>query len=224
MGIPPGARWTKIRRKLVNPEALIEEKERFEERQDFVIVLRVLSKEEIQRLADKTRQIRGKFSFRDVLESNEGVTDISQTRETIQSWRSAVNAGNVTRNDSAHVATKTSTKTIARMNSPRSHLACSKLVQQQCLHQPYLARLQLQFLELPVPRAMLQTLSGRIGIVGEIVTGIGSWSDGMIGKTESGTEIETGRGIGTETEIGATGATGTETATGIGIGLSLIHI
>jgi len=59
-GIPPGARWTKIRRSLINPEALIEAKERFEERQDFVIVLRVLSKEEIQKLAEKTRVIRGK--------------------------------------------------------------------------------------------------------------------------------------------------------------------
>ncbi|KAI7642133.1 hypothetical protein KC318_g21604, partial [Hortaea werneckii] len=47
-GIPPGARWTKIDRRLVNPEALEEAKERFEERMDCVIVLRVLTKEEIQ--------------------------------------------------------------------------------------------------------------------------------------------------------------------------------
>ena len=44
--IPPEARWTKIDRRLVNPEALEEAKERFEERPDCVIVLRVLSKEE----------------------------------------------------------------------------------------------------------------------------------------------------------------------------------
>ncbi|KAK3676894.1 hypothetical protein LTR78_003098 [Recurvomyces mirabilis] len=57
-GIPPGARWTKIDRRLVNPEALEEAKERFEERLDCVIVLRVLTKEEIQKLADRTRELR----------------------------------------------------------------------------------------------------------------------------------------------------------------------
>ncbi|KAF2272384.1 uncharacterized protein EI97DRAFT_504288 [Westerdykella ornata] len=56
--IPPGARWTKIDRRLVNPEALEEAKERFEERMDCVIVLRVLTKQEIQKLADRTREIR----------------------------------------------------------------------------------------------------------------------------------------------------------------------
>lgn len=57
-GIPPGARWTKIDRRLVNPLALEEAKERFEERLDCVIVLRVLTKEEIQKLADRTSEIR----------------------------------------------------------------------------------------------------------------------------------------------------------------------
>lgn len=64
--IPPGARWTKIDRRLVNPEALEEAKERFEERMDCVIVLRVLTKEEIQKFADRTaelRQKRGNDSF-----------------------------------------------------------------------------------------------------------------------------------------------------------------
>lgn len=56
--IPPGARWTKIDRRLVNPEALEEAKERFEERMDCVIVLRVLTKQEIQKLADRTAEIR----------------------------------------------------------------------------------------------------------------------------------------------------------------------
>jgi hypothetical protein len=59
-GIPPGARWTKIDRRLVNPEALEAGNERFEERSDYVIVLRVLSKEEIQQYALKTQEIRGK--------------------------------------------------------------------------------------------------------------------------------------------------------------------
>ncbi|KAK3626899.1 hypothetical protein LTR56_019525 [Elasticomyces elasticus] len=58
-GIPPGARWTKIDRRLVNPEALEEAKERFEERLDCVIVLRVLTREEIQKLADRTSEMRG---------------------------------------------------------------------------------------------------------------------------------------------------------------------
>lgn len=58
-GIPPGARWTKIKRVLVNPEALEEHHERYEDRGDYVIVLRVLSKEEIQVLANTTHQIRG---------------------------------------------------------------------------------------------------------------------------------------------------------------------
>jgi hypothetical protein len=60
-GIPPGARWTKIDRKLVNPEALEQAQERFEERMDCVIVLRVLTKEEIQKLADRTKELRGKY-------------------------------------------------------------------------------------------------------------------------------------------------------------------
>ncbi|KAL2868506.1 uncharacterized protein BJX67DRAFT_42150 [Aspergillus lucknowensis] len=58
-GIPPGARWTKIDRRLVNPAALEAGQERFEERPEYVIVLRVLSKEEIQAYAVKTQEIRG---------------------------------------------------------------------------------------------------------------------------------------------------------------------
>lgn len=58
-GIPLEARWTKISRKLVNPEALEAGKERFEARDDFVIVLRVLSRDEVQGYADVTQRIRG---------------------------------------------------------------------------------------------------------------------------------------------------------------------
>jgi len=57
--VPPGARWTKISRKKVNPEALSLGKERFEVRDDFVIVLRVLNKEEIQEYATVTAKLRG---------------------------------------------------------------------------------------------------------------------------------------------------------------------
>jgi hypothetical protein len=58
-GIPPEARWTKIDRRLVNPAALEAGNERYEERPDYVIVLRVLTKEEIQGYAVKTQEIRG---------------------------------------------------------------------------------------------------------------------------------------------------------------------
>lgn len=58
-GIPPGARWTKIDRRRVNPAALTDAHERFEERSDHVIVLRVLTREEIEALALRTQQIRG---------------------------------------------------------------------------------------------------------------------------------------------------------------------
>lgn len=62
-GIPPGARWTKIDRRLVNPAALNLGHERFEERSDYVIVLRVLTKEEIQAYAVKTQEIRGESAL-----------------------------------------------------------------------------------------------------------------------------------------------------------------
>lgn len=60
-GVPPNARWTKISRVLVNPEALEQAHERFEERDDYVIVLRVVSREEIAKFAEKTREIRGMY-------------------------------------------------------------------------------------------------------------------------------------------------------------------
>lgn len=59
--VPPGARWTKINRKLVNPEALTIGKERFEVRDDFVIVLRVLNREEIEAYGAATAQLRGEL-------------------------------------------------------------------------------------------------------------------------------------------------------------------
>ena len=62
-GVPVGARWTKISRVLVNPEALEKAHERFEERDDYVIVLRVVSREEIQKFAEKTKELRGKFAY-----------------------------------------------------------------------------------------------------------------------------------------------------------------
>ncbi|SPQ22034.1 4d02eded-7eb9-4f7f-9943-741b74605947 [Thermothielavioides terrestris] len=46
---PPGAKWTKTKRHLVSPETLTTFKERFEVRDDFVIVQRMLSEEEFHR-------------------------------------------------------------------------------------------------------------------------------------------------------------------------------
>lgn len=60
-GIPSGARWTKIDRRLVSPAALETRNERFEEGTDYVVVLRVLQKEEIQEYASTTQEIRGQF-------------------------------------------------------------------------------------------------------------------------------------------------------------------
>lgn len=62
---PAGAKWTKISRKIVNPEALTIGKERYEIRDDFVIVLRVLSKEEIQAYAAATQVLRGRLTRND---------------------------------------------------------------------------------------------------------------------------------------------------------------
>lgn len=56
--IPVDARWTRIDRRLVSPEALEAGNERFEKRRDHLIVLRVLTKEEIQSYVTKTQEIR----------------------------------------------------------------------------------------------------------------------------------------------------------------------
>lgn len=59
--VPPGARWTRISRKIVNPDALEKGQERYEVRDDFVIVLRVLSREEIEAYATLTAKLRGEI-------------------------------------------------------------------------------------------------------------------------------------------------------------------
>ncbi|KUJ18784.1 uncharacterized protein LY89DRAFT_505055 [Mollisia scopiformis] len=83
--IPPDARWTKISRKLVNPAALEAGKERFEARDDFVIVLRVLSREEIQAYADVTQRIRatkGSSDKKPATRANVGDRDERQPRSS----------------------------------------------------------------------------------------------------------------------------------------------
>ncbi|KAK4140389.1 uncharacterized protein C8A04DRAFT_32057 [Dichotomopilus funicola] len=56
--VPLGARWTKISCKLVHPDVLKIGKERFKVRDDFIVVLRVLSKQEIQAYIDATVTLR----------------------------------------------------------------------------------------------------------------------------------------------------------------------
>ena len=57
--VPENARWTRISRLLVNPEALEQGNERYEvEGITHVVVLRVLDKAEIQQYADLTRKLR----------------------------------------------------------------------------------------------------------------------------------------------------------------------
>lgn len=58
-GIPSEARWTKISRKFVNPEALEAGRERFDAREDFVFVFRVLSRNEVEGYAEATQRVRG---------------------------------------------------------------------------------------------------------------------------------------------------------------------
>ena len=57
--VPENARWTRISRLLVNPEALEQGNERYEvEGITHIIVLRVLGREEIQQYADLTKKLR----------------------------------------------------------------------------------------------------------------------------------------------------------------------
>ena len=56
--VPPNARWTKIDRRLVNPEALEADGIRFNEFVDHVIVLKVMDREEIEKYTRKTAEIR----------------------------------------------------------------------------------------------------------------------------------------------------------------------
>ncbi|KAL8774466.1 MAG: hypothetical protein Q9209_000839 [Squamulea sp. 1 TL-2023] len=57
-GIPEWARWTKIDRKIVDAEVLERGRERYEEREDYIIILRVLSKKEVEQYAAETQEFR----------------------------------------------------------------------------------------------------------------------------------------------------------------------
>ncbi|KHJ33866.1 putative zinc finger protein dhhc domain containing protein [Erysiphe necator] len=57
-GIPPDAVWTRVTRRLINPEALEASNERFEAHDDYILIFRVLTRDEIQHYADVTQEIR----------------------------------------------------------------------------------------------------------------------------------------------------------------------
>lgn len=69
--VPPNARWTKINRKLVNPEALEQDGIRFNEYVDHVIVLKAMDLEEIEKYTKKTAEIREKRRLSMALEPPE---------------------------------------------------------------------------------------------------------------------------------------------------------
>lgn len=67
--IPEGARWTKIRRDLIDPEILNHRRERYEQIDDHIIVFRVLTRDEVQQYAEATQDLRAQqrmpFSYVD---------------------------------------------------------------------------------------------------------------------------------------------------------------
>lgn len=84
--IPEGARWTKIDRGLVCPEALEAGRERFEERKDYLIVLRVLTREEIQQYANLTQEIKANRIQRtsEAYESTQSGTESAHYTEDLE--------------------------------------------------------------------------------------------------------------------------------------------
>jgi len=56
--IPPDAKWTKIKRSLVSPEVLDQDGRRYEARPNFVAVLGVLSRKEIEDYAARSHELR----------------------------------------------------------------------------------------------------------------------------------------------------------------------
>ncbi|KAM3069530.1 hypothetical protein ACMFMG_005635 [Clarireedia jacksonii] len=56
--IPPDANWTKIKRSLVSPEVLDQDGRRYEARPEFIAILGILTKEEIQDYASRSYVLR----------------------------------------------------------------------------------------------------------------------------------------------------------------------
>jgi len=61
--IPPTARWTKINKNIVSLEVLELGKERFDAREDEVIVLRVLSAAEVRGYVEVSQKIKESTNF-----------------------------------------------------------------------------------------------------------------------------------------------------------------
>ncbi|TVY33075.1 hypothetical protein LSUB1_G008435, partial [Lachnellula subtilissima] len=62
--IPSDAKWTKMARRLVSPEVLAQDRRRYEARPDFVAVLGVLSRDEIEEYAVRSQILRAARSRR----------------------------------------------------------------------------------------------------------------------------------------------------------------
>ncbi|KAI9734414.1 MAG: hypothetical protein M1818_006802 [Claussenomyces sp. TS43310] len=56
--IPPDAKWTQVRRSLISPEVLAQDGRRYEARSDFVAILGVLSRKDIEAYVARTAALR----------------------------------------------------------------------------------------------------------------------------------------------------------------------
>ncbi|KAF7904729.1 hypothetical protein EAF00_002063 [Botryotinia globosa] len=69
--IPPDAKWTKVKRSLISPEVLMKDGRRFEARPEFVAILGILTKEEIQQYAERSHVLREERWWRNHPEQRE---------------------------------------------------------------------------------------------------------------------------------------------------------
>ncbi|TGO24580.1 hypothetical protein BPAE_0099g00160 [Botrytis paeoniae] len=69
--IPQGAKWTKVKRSLISPEVLMKDGRRFEARPEFVAILGILTKEEIQQYAERSHVLREERWWRNHPEQRE---------------------------------------------------------------------------------------------------------------------------------------------------------
>ncbi|KAL9112232.1 MAG: hypothetical protein Q9227_003350 [Pyrenula ochraceoflavens] len=94
-GVPPSARWTKISRDRVSPQALEEARERFEEVDDSVVVLRVVPRQEMQKLIKRTSEIRG--MEHDLLDPHLHILTSHAHIEEARSWQREMDLRSKTR-------------------------------------------------------------------------------------------------------------------------------
>ncbi|TGO87616.1 hypothetical protein BPOR_0214g00020 [Botrytis porri] len=69
--IPQDAKWTKVKRSLISPEVLMKDGRRFEARPEFVAILGILTKEEIQQYAERSHILREERWWRNHPEQRE---------------------------------------------------------------------------------------------------------------------------------------------------------